>query len=76
MTIRDAKSYLRGKYTGHGLTQEQVALDVLHIDPATLSRYMNGTTQWPLWVIQTLMDYFGILPGDVYSVFISPFVGK
>lgn len=76
MTIQASKEYLRGRFAQRGLTQEKVALDVLNIDPATLSRYMCGTTQWPLWVIQTLVNCFGIPPEDVYAIFISPFVRK
>ncbi len=76
MSINESKAYLRKKYAAHGLTQEQVALDVLNVDQSTLSRYMCGTTQWPLWVIQFMMDYFDIPAEDVYAVFISPYVGK
>lgn len=76
MTLHESKMYLHGKYAQHGLKQGQVAMDVLNVDPATLSRYMCGTTQWPLWAIQSMMDYFGIPPADVYSVFIEPFIDK
>lgn len=74
MTINESKAYLRSRYAYHGLTQEQVAVDVLHVDPATLSRYMTGSVQWPLWAIQALMDYCGISSADVYSIFIQPYV--
>ena len=76
MTMKESKTYLHGKYAQHGLKQGQVAMDVLNVDPATLSRYMCGTIQWPLWAIQAMMDYFSIPSEDVYSVFISPYVRK
>lgn len=76
MTVEEAKAYLRDIFAQRRLTQEKVALDVLCIDPARLSRYMCGTIQWPLWAIQAMMDYFSIPPEHAYSVFISPYVRK
>lgn len=55
------------------MTQTQVANDVLHIDPATLSRYTSGVSPWPLHIIKVLKEYFNIPDTDVYDVFIKPY---
>ena len=76
MTVEEAKAYLRDIFAQRKKKKKKVALDVLCIDPARLSRYMCGTIQWPLWAIQAMMDYFSIPPEHAYSVFISPYVRK
>lgn len=69
MTIAQSKSYLHGLYARKGMTQAQVANDVLHIDPATLSRYTSGVSPWPLCIIKILKEYFSIPNIDIYDVF-------
>ena len=76
MTISESKSYLHGLYARKGMTQAQVATDVLYIAPATLSRYMSGTLAWPADAIIALTDYFFIPKADVYDVFLVPYRRK
>ncbi len=73
MMIQQSRLYLHRIYSQHNMTQTQVANDVLHIDPATLSRYTSGVSPWPLHIIKVLKEYFNIPDTDVYDVFIKPY---
>ena len=74
MIVAAAKAYLQREYARNGKTQAEVALEVLHIDPATLSRYMSGVLAWPADVIVSLVEYFHIPKTDIYDVFLTPYV--
>lgn len=74
MTVAEAKVYLQSQYAHRGMTQAEVALEVLHIAPSTLSRYTSGVLAWPADVIVSLVEYFHIPKVDIYDVFLTPHV--
>lgn len=67
--MTDLGKRVRDLYEGHGMTQREVAENVLGLSQAALSRVMHGERPMPLsWAIE-LSDYFGcsidqIVKGD------------
>lgn len=57
--MTDLGKRVRDLYEGHGMTQREVAENVLGLSQAALSRVMYGERPMPLsWVVE-LSDYFG-----------------
>lgn len=69
MTQSEARAFLQKKFREYGMTQAEIANEMLIISPVTLSRYINGKITWPLDIKVKLAHTLGISSAKAWEVF-------